>query len=203
MSSARDSSFATAHRIFWPIPAIAKPMAVSRGSCPTAKLRTEKGECILMVEDLRHYIDGLQLIVMDASSWEKTAWDADIPSQCTSDEIERTIRRVAVKAPHRVWLAAAMNYTIHMRGDLHRRIALAQRLGLPLIAVNDILMHEAERRQLADVLTCIRLGETLESVGAKLAANAERHLKPPAEMARLFEEEPGAVEETRHFLAGL
>ena len=76
-------------------------------------------------------------------------------------------------------------------------------LGLPLIAVNDVLMHGPERRRLADVVTCIRLGETLESVGTRLAANAERHLKPPREMARLFEEAPGAIEETMRFLAGI
>ena len=46
--------------------------------------------------------------------------------------------------------------------------------------------HVPERRPLADVLTCIREKCTIAEAGLRLAVNAERHLKPPAEMARLF-----------------
>ena len=90
-----------------------------------------------------------------------------------------------------------------MRGDLGRRAALARQTKLPLIAVNDVVMHVPERRALADVVTCIRRGLTLENAGTLLAANAERHLKPPHEMARLFEEAPEAIGETIRFLDGL
>ena len=56
---------------------------------------------------------------------------------------------------------------------------------------------------LADVLACIREGVTLEAAGRLTQANAERHLKAPDEMARLFAEAPHAVEETIRFLDGL
>ena len=65
--------------------------------------------------------------------------------------------------------------------------------GLPLVATNDVLYHLPERRQLQDVLTCIREGCTIEEAGFRLAANAERHLKSPQEMARLFRLYPEAV----------
>ena len=58
---------------------------------------------------------------------------------------------------------------------------------MPLIAVNDVLYHHPERRELQDVLTCIREHLTIDTAGRRLAANAERFLKPPEEMARLFQ----------------
>ena len=67
---------------------------------------------------------------------------------------------------------------------------------MPLIAVNDVLYHHPDRRPLADVLTCIREKTTIDRVGRKLAVNAERYLKPPQEMLRLFHDAPEAIEET-------
>ncbi len=87
-----------------------------------------------------------------------------------------------------------------MRGGLAARAALARKLGAPLIAVNDVLMHDPERRALADVVACIREKTTLEAAGRLTQANAERHLKGAEEMARLFAEAPGALDETIRFL---
>ena len=96
-----------------------------------------------------------------------------------------------------------MTYGEHMRGGFARRAALAREVGAPLIATNDALMHAPERRMLADVVTCIREKTTLEAAGRLTQANAERHLKAPSEMARLFAEAPEAVGETARFLDGL
>ena len=85
-----------------------------------------------------------------------------------------------------LYLAASHTY----RGDDRARIAalaqLAARCGVPLVATGDVLYHAAHRRPLQDVLTCIREKCTIHDAGLKLEANAERHLKPPQEMARLF-----------------
>ena len=54
------------------------------------------------------------------------------------------------------------------------------------IATNDVLYHAPERRELQDVVTCIREHVTLDDAGGRLETNAERHLKPPDEMAQLF-----------------
>ena len=70
--------------------------------------------------------------------------------------------------------------------------------GLPLIAVNDVIMHDPDRRALADVVTCIREHTTIDKAGARrLAANAERHLKAPQDMARLFANAPQARRKTQ------
>ena len=105
--------------------------------------------------------------------------------------------------PGRLWIGATMTYGRSPRGDLARRGKLADRLGLPLLATNDVVMHDPARRPLLDVVTCIRHGTTLDAAGRKLAANAERHLKPAAEMRRLFAEAPEAVGETLRFLETL
>ena len=58
------------------------------------------------------------------------------------------------------------------------RIAADARV--PLLATNEVLYHHPARRPLQDVLTCIREKTTIEAVGKRLEANAERHLKPAA-----------------------
>jgi error-prone DNA polymerase len=89
-----------------------------------------------------------------------------------------------------------MLYRGRDRARLARLAALAREAQVPLIAVNDVLYHHPDRRPLADVLTCIREKTTIDRAGRKLAANAERFLKPPQEMARLFRDAPEAIEET-------
>src|SRR5262249_16835455 len=77
---------------------------------------------------------------------------------------------------------------------------IADSAFVPLIAVNDVLYHAPERRVLQDVATCIREHQTLEEAGRLLEANAERHLKSPEEMARLFGVASKAIEQTTRFL---
>ncbi len=74
---------------------------------------------------------------------------------------------------------------------------------MPLMATNDALYHAAVRRPLHDTLAAIRLNTPVSRVGHELAANAERHLKTPREMARLFRDCPQAMAETRRFAESL
>ena len=94
---------------------------------------------------------------------------------------------------------------MHYAGDDRRRlaglIALSERTDVPLLATNDVLYHHPDQRTLQDVVTCIREGCTLEAAGKRLEANAERHLKEPEEMARLFRDAPEALTETGNVLA--
>ncbi|MGB8103451.1 MAG: error-prone DNA polymerase [Pseudolabrys sp.] len=139
-------------------------------------LRAEKGECILRLDDLLSHVFGLELIVMDGPA--------------------RLLARLREAAPHRVRLAASMPYRGCDRARLARTRKNARDAQVPLIAVNDVLYHHPDRRPLADVLTCIREKTTIDRVGRKLAVNAERYLKPPQEMLRLFHDAPEAIEET-------
>jgi error-prone DNA polymerase len=152
------------------------------------KLRAEKGDCLLGLPDLLEFIDGLNLIVMPPARIERRA-------------LGLLLSRLKEAASRRsLWLGAAMLY----RGDDARRLAKLAEIGcdafVPLIAVNDVLYHMPERRALQDVVTCIREHVTIDSAGRLLEANAERHLKAPEEMARLFRKYPDAVAQTQIFI---
>ncbi|PKP90652.1 MAG: error-prone DNA polymerase [Alphaproteobacteria bacterium HGW-Alphaproteobacteria-14] len=94
-------------------------------------------------------------------------------------------------------LAAAYLY----RGDDIARIeqinGLAQANGLTLLATNDVHYHAPERRALQDVMTAIRHKTTVTKAGPLLHPNAERHLKSPAQMQRLFARWPHAIAAAR------
>jgi error-prone DNA polymerase len=142
------------------------------------KRRALKGECHLDYADVVAYGDG-QLVVVLPPETAKIAVDF--------------AARVAADFRGRAYLAVNHLY----RGDDMRRLvhlaALSEATGLQLVATNDVLYHLPERRPLQDVLTCIREGCTITEAGYRLAANAERHLKPPREMARLFRGHEDAV----------
>jgi error-prone DNA polymerase len=151
------------------------------------KRRAPKGECHLTLADLFAYGEGQRLIA--------------IPPDACDEAFARQLREMQHRFPGAVMLAASHLY----RGDDRKRIArlgaLADAAATPLIATNDVLYHVPERRALQDVLTCIREGCTIAEAGFRLAANAERHLKPPEEMARLFRDRPDAVARTREIVA--
>ena len=156
-------------------------------------LRGKKGECILTRDDLVAHIFGLELVVMSASSFPLRENGRE---RSASREIQHVLSTLRAAAPGRVRLAASMLYRGDDRARLVRLKQVAREAQVPLIAVNDVHMHHPERRPLADVLTCIREKVTIDRAGRKLAANAERYLKPPQEMARLFRDAPEAIEET-------
>ena len=102
--------------------------------------------------------------------------------------------REALRA--RLYLAASHSYRGDDRARIEALAQLARRVGLGLVATNDVLYHAPHRRPLQDVLTCIREKCTIDEAGFRLEANAERHLKPPREMARLFKGHEDALERT-------
>jgi error-prone DNA polymerase len=103
------------------------------------------------------------------------------------------VRHIARQIPD-VWLTATRRYGARDLNRLGKLAQLGEAARVRLVATNDVLYHGPERRVLQDVLTCVRLGKTIATVGLALEANAERHLKSPGEMARLFSQFPGLVE---------
>ena len=146
------------------------------------KRRTEKGRCELSLEDLFDHGEGQIVIALAPAD--------------PGNDFSALLAKLAARFGPRAYLAAAMLY----RGDDARRLALLAELaaaaGTPLVATNDVHAHSRARRPLQDVLSCIRAGCTIAQAGSLLFANAERHLKAPAEMARLFAAYPEAVART-------
>jgi len=147
---------------------------------------TAKGECHLGLDDLLEFSEG-QLLVLT------------LPHRFEAARASKVLERLKDSRADGVWLAASLLY----RGDDRRRLARLHRLAVaarvPLLATNEVLYHHPARRPLQDVLTCIREKTTIDAIGKRLEANAERHLKPPHEMARLFRDLPEAIAETMRF----
>jgi error-prone DNA polymerase len=150
------------------------------------KRADKKGECDLRLGDLLAHAKELLCAV--------------IPAGREHESLLATLRELVGVAPGNVWLAADMP----RMGDDRRRLAglasLAGKARVPLLAINDVLYHHPARRPLADVLTCVREHVTVETAGRRLHINADRHLKPADEMARLFRDAPEAVAESIRFL---
>ncbi len=113
---------------------------------------------------------------------------------------EKTLDRLSRQAAGRVWVAGVPYFDGRDRARLNRVFSLAKRHGARMIASNDARYHEPDRSIVLDVVTSIREHVTLENAGFHLSANAERHLKLPEEMARLFAEHPDAIAQTQAFI---
>ncbi len=80
--------------------------------------------------------------------------------------------------------------------------SVGRRLGITVAVVNDVHTHDRRRQPLQDVLTCVRLGTSVDRVGRRLFPNAERTLKGPEEMARLWADFPEGLEAAAGIAAG-
>ena len=143
--------------------------------------RAAKGECDLTFDDLAEYAEGLIAIVLPPR-------DVDDPA------FHDRLRKLSRLFGDRCYLAGNMLF----RGDDARRLAaldnLAVQMKVRFVATNDVHYHLPERRALHDVVTAIRLVCTIDELGFHRFASAERHLKTPEEMARLFRKHPHAIE---------
>ncbi|HEY7900195.1 MAG TPA: error-prone DNA polymerase [Caulobacteraceae bacterium] len=148
----------------------------------TGQRRAAKGACHLTFADLQGAAAGQLLLV--------------VPPQRLDDAFADRLTRLGGAFAGHLWLFASRPYGGGDQKRLWRLNDLAERCDVPLVAGNDVLYHGPERRALQDVLTCIREKTTIAAAGLKLQANAERHLKSPAEMTRLFAAFPAAVERT-------
>lgn len=98
--------------------------------------------------------------------------------------------------PGRFYVGLCRTLSAGDEARLEESLALARRLDLPFCAHNDVHTHVRERQPLQDTLVCIRHGVTVATAGFRLFPNAERTLKGPLEMARLFQDLPEAVGRT-------
>ncbi len=152
------------------------------------KMRAGKGECELSLDDVAAHQDGIAFI----------AWPTD-----DLDTFEAEVPRLRDALPSLRHVAASCLY----RGDDSARIEwldhIARTNGCTILATNDVHYHAPEKRPLQDVMTCIREKTTIAKAGFLLNPNAERYLKSPDEMVRLFARWPHAISATREFADAL
>ncbi|MGB6347838.1 MAG: error-prone DNA polymerase, partial [Methyloceanibacter sp.] len=157
--------------------------------------RAGKGQCTLYLDDVASHADGLIFIALPPEDYPSPSKGEGGDGQLNFEAQLLRIKQ-ALGPRTRLYLAALHSY----RGDDRARIEacaqLAKRVSLPVVATNAVLYHAPHRRQLQDVLSCIREKCTIHAAGLKLEANAERHLKSPQEMARLFAGHEDALRHT-------
>ncbi|NUB04641.1 error-prone DNA polymerase [Azospirillum sp. Vi22] len=145
------------------------------------KARAGKGACELTWEDLADWSEGLLAILVPDEADEHCA-----------RQLER-LRRIY---PDRGYMALTLRRRPGDALRLHRLSEMAAAQRVPTVVTNDVLFHVPERRIMQDVVTCIREGCTIDDAGFRKERFADRFLKAPTEMARLFERHPEAVART-------
>ena len=166
--------------------------------------RAEKGECRLRFEDIAQHAEGLLAGVecklqnanckMQNDHLQNNFQFAifNLQSSLLSPLLYSlsTLHSYREVFSDRCYLLAELHHGPDDRQELERMMELARRVRLPLAAAGDVHYHVPERQALCDVMTAIRHGCTVAAAGEHLFANAERHLKPPEEMAALFAAAP-------------
>ncbi len=142
------------------------------------KRRAEKGQCHLTLADMLEWGQGMIFIALPHGQLEKSAG---------------AISQVQSQFPGNVFLGVAPRYDGTDQAYFSACALLAQQCSAPMVAVGDVLMHRAHRKQLADVLTCMREHITIDKIGTHALPNAERRLKGYHDMTRLFRNHPAAI----------
>jgi len=155
----------------------------------TGNLRAEKGECHLYKSDVYQQLKDIRLIAVSPTTLNN---DFEFESS-----FEKNLKEYMEAFGNRLYLAATRRYLGDDSKQLFRLSQISKRLHIPLVATNDVHYHFAQRRQLQDILTCIREKCTIYTAGYRLHQNAERFLKPKEEMFRLFRQYPEAISATQ------
>ncbi|QRR00590.1 error-prone DNA polymerase [Dyadobacter sandarakinus] len=151
-------------------------------------LRTEKGKCDIYKKDVYQYAGDIRFIAVPPSTLnEAFHFDPDF---------EKNLAEYRQVLGGDLYLGMYRSYQGDDVKKLFRLSQLSEKLDIPLVATNDVHYHEPGRRELQDILTCIREKCTIYNAGFRLYENSERYLKPMDEMERLFRHYPDALART-------
>lgn len=159
------------------------------GLLTEGNLRAEKGECHLYRTDVYKYSGEIIFIAVPPASLNENF--------NFEPEFVKALEEYKEALGANLYLGA--NFSYH--GDDHKKLFRLSQLGaylkIPMVATNDVYYHMPQRRELQDILTCIREKCTIHTAGFRLHQNAERYLKSAKEMQRLFREYPDAIRRTQ------
>ncbi len=145
------------------------------------KRRGGKGKCELDWSDVVEFADGLLAVLVPDEADDETAF---------------RLRRLRDAFDDRAYMALTLRRRPNDQLRLHGLSNLAAQMRVPTVVTNDVLFHEPGRRLLQDVVSCIRNGVTIDQAGFRRNLHADRYLKPPEEMHRLFSRYPEALART-------
>ena len=145
------------------------------------KKRGGKAKCNLHWSDVTAYAGGLVAVF--------------VPDEA-DDTCALYLRRLRETFGNRAYMALTLRRRPNDALRLHELSNLAAQARVPSVVTNDVLFHEPSRRMLQDVVTCIRHNCTIDDAGFRRERHADRYLKAPLEMARLFSRYPEALART-------
>jgi error-prone DNA polymerase len=145
------------------------------------KSRGGKNNCILHWDDVVAYCDGMIGILVPDLADETCAVQ---------------LRKLAEIFGDRAYVSLCLRRRPNDQLRLHEISNMAMRFKVKTVVTNDVLFHEPGRRQLQDIVTCIRHKTTIDDVGFERERHSDRYLKPPEEMQRLFPRYPEALART-------
>lgn len=151
-------------------------------------LRAEKGKCYLFRKDVYEHAEGIIFtVVMPKSLNRQFRFEQSFIHNIAE------YREVFGKS---LYLSATRSYLGDDDKKIFRISQLSDQYGIPVVATNDVHYHHPSRRELQDILMCIREKCTIHEAGFRLFQNSERYLKPVDEMHRLFRHYPEAIRNT-------
>jgi DNA-directed DNA polymerase III PolC len=142
--------------------------------------RVPKGECELHPQDLIDWGQGMEMLIHPPGRGQRPAWEA-------------VTRRLTEAFSGQCSLLMAPRYDGQDAARFARLARLAEAFALPTVASALPMMHHGSRRRMADVLTAIREGCTVDQLGRRALPHAEQRLRSEAEMLRLFRGHEDAV----------
>jgi error-prone DNA polymerase len=163
------------------------------------RLRAEKGNCLLYLDDLARHSEELiaGLIVGDAQGWASAPQRPQ--GRVTKPRLQPWAHWVGTYRdlfPGRCYLLAERHLHGEDRQDVQWLVKLSRWAKIAPVASNDVYYHHPQRRFLQDVLTAIRLGLPVQEAKAHFLPNGEHYLKSPRQMAQLWKDWPEALRHT-------
>ena len=159
------------------------------------RLRAEKGQCLVHLQDLLDHPEGLQLILHPVAQEDRRAkgvagWGDLMP-------------RLRKRFEGRLQMLLSPRYDGRDTARFQWVASQAKGLDLPIVASAAPMMHHGRRRKLADVVTAIRTGRRVNALGRAALANAESRLRDAREMEILFRDYPEALALGAELVEGL
>jgi len=141
------------------------------------KSRGGKGQCHLAWDDVAAWNEGLLAVLLGDQA---------------DDSLKANLARLKTTFGNRAYMALIRRFAPNEHLRLYHVEQAAQAADVPTIAMGDVLYHHPDRRRLQDVVACIRQRCTIDEAGYRLERHADRYLKDPSEMGRLFARHPDA-----------
>lgn len=145
------------------------------------KARAGKAKCHIEWPDLAAYAEGLIAVLVPDNADETSAMQ---------------LRRLRDVFGDRAYMALTLRRRPNDQLRLWELANMATAARVATVVTNDVLFDQPSRQILQDVVTAIRHNVTIDELGHRRERFADRYLKPPAEMHRLFGRYPEALART-------